>query len=86
MVKIGLSALPSERYKRNVIRGKLDLVGEHFINCIPIDPRINELIDSIVSVSMGGTTGLFVGASLLSFVEIFYYFIVRPYYNIQKKK
>lgn len=28
---------------------------------------------------MGGTTGLFVGASLLSFVEILYYFIVRPY-------
>lgn len=43
MVKIGLSALPSERYKRNVIRGKLDLVGEHFINCIPIDPRTNNM-------------------------------------------
>lgn len=28
---------------------------------------------------MGGTTGLFVGASLLSFIEIMYYFIVRPY-------
>lgn len=28
---------------------------------------------------MGGTTGLFVGASLLSFIEIFYYFAVRPY-------
>lgn len=26
-VTIGLSALPTERYKRNVIRGKLDLVG-----------------------------------------------------------
>lgn len=26
-----------------------------------------------------GTAGLFVGASLLSFVEMFYYFIVRPF-------
>lgn len=57
-VTIGLAALPTERYKRNVIRGKLDLV-----------------------VSCGGTAGLFVGASLLSFVEIFYYFIVRPCYH-----
>lgn len=28
---------------------------------------------------MGGTTGLLIGASLLSFVEIFYYFSIRPY-------
>lgn len=28
---------------------------------------------------MGGSTGLFVGASLLSFIEIIYYFIIRPY-------
>jgi acid-sensing ion channel, other len=28
---------------------------------------------------MGGTTGLFVGASLLSFIEIVYYFTIRPY-------
>ncbi|XP_055592167.1 sodium channel protein Nach isoform X2 [Uranotaenia lowii] len=55
-IEIGLSALPTERYKRNVVRGRLDLV-----------------------VSIGGTTGLFVGASLLSFVEILYYFTIRPY-------
>lgn len=63
MVTIGLANLPTERYKRNVIRGKLDLV-----------------------VSMGGTAGLFVGASLLSFVEIFYYFIVRPCSRIRNKR
>ncbi|XP_055710278.1 sodium channel protein Nach [Phlebotomus papatasi] len=57
-IEIELSALPTERYKRNVVRGRLDLV-----------------------VSMGGTTGLFVGASLLSFVEILYYFTIRPYGN-----
>lgn len=28
-------------------------------------------------VSVGGTTGLFVGASLLSFVELIFYFTVR---------
>ncbi|XP_058817036.1 sodium channel protein Nach isoform X1 [Topomyia yanbarensis] len=55
-IDIDLSALPTERYKRNVVRGRLDLV-----------------------VSVGGTTGLFVGASLLSFVEIVYYFTIRPY-------
>lgn len=27
VVEIGLAALPTERYKRNVIRGTLDLVG-----------------------------------------------------------
>ncbi|XP_059618986.1 sodium channel protein Nach isoform X2 [Phlebotomus argentipes] len=62
-VEIELSALPTERYKRNVVRGRLDLV-----------------------VSMGGTTGLFVGASLLSFVEILYYFTIRPYGNFLMKK
>ncbi|KAH8248642.1 hypothetical protein KR032_001715 [Drosophila birchii] len=55
-IEVGLIELPTERYKRNLVRGKLDLV-----------------------VSIGGTTGLFVGASLLSFVEIFYYITIRPY-------
>lgn len=65
-MSIELANLPTERYKRNVIRGKLDLV-----------------------VSMGGTAGLFVGASVLSFVEIFYYFIIRPCYmskDVKSKK
>uniref|UniRef100_A0A336MNG8 CSON004271 protein n=1 Tax=Culicoides sonorensis TaxID=179676 RepID=A0A336MNG8_CULSO len=54
-VEISLAALPSERYKRNVVRGKLDLV-----------------------VSVGGSGGLFVGASLLTFIELLYYFTLRP--------
>ncbi|XP_024214300.1 sodium channel protein Nach isoform X2 [Halyomorpha halys] len=57
-MEINLDRLPSERYKRNVVRGRLDLV-----------------------VSMGGAAGLFVGASLLSFVEIFYFFIFRSREN-----
>ncbi|XP_034473687.1 sodium channel protein Nach [Drosophila innubila] len=55
-IEVALIELPTERYKRNLVRGKLDLV-----------------------VSIGGTTGLFVGASLLSFVEIIYYMTIRPY-------
>ncbi|XP_055386262.1 sodium channel protein Nach [Condylostylus longicornis] len=62
-VEIGLVDLPTERYKRNVVRGKLDLV-----------------------VSIGGTTGLFVGASVLSFVEILYYFTIRPYTTLAKQE
>ncbi|KAK4878401.1 hypothetical protein RN001_010907 [Aquatica leii] len=54
IVEIALERLPSERFKRNVVRGKLDLV-----------------------VSMGGSVGLFVGASILSFVEIIYFFTLR---------
>lgn len=34
------------------------------------------------SVSVGGTTGLFVGASILSFVELLFYFTVRFVNNI----
>jgi hypothetical protein len=41
-------------------------------------------------VSVGGSTGLFIGASLLSFVEIIYYFTIRAglfnYLNVFKKK
>ncbi|GLH13359.1 Sodium channel protein Nach [Gryllus bimaculatus] len=53
-VYVMLDSLPTVRFKRHVVRGKLDLV-----------------------VYMGGTTGLLVGASLLSFVEVLYYFTLR---------
>ncbi|KAJ6650047.1 hypothetical protein Bhyg_05290 [Pseudolycoriella hygida] len=56
VVEIGLINLPTEKYKRNVVRGKLDLV-----------------------VSFGGSASLFLGCSLLSFVEVIYYFFIRPY-------
>lgn len=58
IVELSLDRLPSERFKRSVVKGRLDLV-----------------------VSMGGTTALFIGASLLSFVEIFYYLLLRPLSN-----
>ncbi|KAF6209977.1 hypothetical protein GE061_015732 [Apolygus lucorum] len=56
IVEIHLERFPTERYKRNVVRSRLDLV-----------------------VSMGSAAGLFVGASLLSFVEIFYFFLLRTH-------
>nr|XP_049694331.1 uncharacterized protein LOC110374779 [Helicoverpa armigera] len=64
-VEIILAYLPTERFKRNVVRSRLDLV-----------------------VSVGGTTGLFVGASLLSFVELFFFFTVRFISNVwmERKK
>ncbi|BES96243.1 Amiloride-sensitive sodium channel [Nesidiocoris tenuis] len=51
---IMLVRFPTERYRRVVVRGMLDLV-----------------------VSIGGTAGLFVGASLLTIVEVTYYFLFR---------
>lgn len=35
---------------------------------------------------MGGTAGLFLGASLLSFVEIFYYFFVRLSTDVLRRR
>lgn len=35
---------------------------------------------------MGGTTGLFIGASLLSFVELLYYMTVRPYGTMMMRR
>ncbi|KAG7308674.1 hypothetical protein JYU34_005896 [Plutella xylostella] len=58
-VQIELASLPSERYRRNVVRGILDLV-----------------------VSTGGTGGLFLGASILSFVELFYIIFLRPFCDV----
>ncbi|XP_059048510.1 sodium channel protein Nach-like [Achroia grisella] len=62
-VEISLARLPAERFKRNVVRSRLDLV-----------------------VSVGGTTGLFVGASLISFIELIFYFAVRFISNILMDK
>lgn len=42
-MEIALVELPTERYKRNVVRGKLDLVGEFLKNkSFPVITRINE--------------------------------------------
>ncbi|KAK9499911.1 hypothetical protein O3M35_002850 [Rhynocoris fuscipes] len=54
LVSIIMDSLPTQRFKRNVVRTRLDLV-----------------------VSIGGTLGLFLGASLLSSAELIYYFFIR---------
>ncbi|XP_049942650.1 sodium channel protein Nach-like [Schistocerca serialis cubense] len=57
-ISLKMHSLPVERFKRNVVRTKLDLV-----------------------VSIGGTAGFFLGASLLSVVEFVMYFFVRSIYH-----
>nr|XP_019558124.2 sodium channel protein Nach-like [Aedes albopictus] len=49
-----LMALPTQRYRRQIVRENLDVV-----------------------VSIGGILGLFMGASILSLVELIYFFTVR---------
>ncbi|CAH1958702.1 unnamed protein product [Acanthoscelides obtectus] len=48
-ISVGIQSLPTARFRRIVLKSKLDLV-----------------------VSIGGTAGLFIGASLLSIVELVY--------------
>lgn len=37
-------------------------------------------------VSTGGTGGLFLGASILSFVELFYILLIRPFCDIYSQR
>ncbi|EDS33542.1 pickpocket 13 [Culex quinquefasciatus] len=53
-VMFKMLALPTQRYRRQIVREKLDIV-----------------------VSVGGILGLFMGASILSLVELVYFFTVR---------
>lgn len=59
-VAISLVDRPTERYRRQALRTRLDVV-----------------------VSIGGILGLFLGASILSLIELVYYFTFRLYNNIQ---
>lgn len=40
----------------------------------------------LLIVSIGGSAGLFVGASMLSFVELFYFFTIRAIWNAKVRK
>jgi amiloride-sensitive sodium channel len=53
-LNVKLIALPTQRYRRQVVREKIDIV-----------------------VSIGGILGLFMGASILSLVELIYFFTIR---------
>lgn len=76
VIEVSLANLPTERYKRNVVRGKMDLVGKCSCSVKSLSEFMLKFYPTI-QVSIGGSTGLFVGASLLSFVEIIYYFTIR---------
>ncbi|KAK3932273.1 Pickpocket protein 28 [Frankliniella fusca] len=60
-VRLMLDSLPTTRFRRNVVRTRLDLV-----------------------VSMGGTAGLFLGASLLTLVELVYYACRTPSFKLRQ--
>ncbi|XP_046395809.1 pickpocket protein 19-like [Ischnura elegans] len=63
MITVRMSALPSERFRRSIVRTRLDLV-----------------------VSLGGTAGLFLGASILSVAEILYHLTIMITQIRQKKR
>lgn len=48
----------------------------------------NVIIDCNISlpVSMGGTGGLFLGASILSFVELLYILLLRPFCDVYSRR
>lgn len=58
-----LIALPTQRYRRQIVRENLDVV-----------------------VSIGGILGLFMGASILSLVELVYFFTVRFFASSYQNK
>ncbi|XP_054745844.1 pickpocket protein 19 [Anastrepha obliqua] len=62
-IAISLSSRPTERYHRQALRTRLDIV-----------------------VTIGGTLGLFLGASILSLIEFIYFFTLRLYNNIRMSR
>lgn len=90
-VQIELAMLPSEKYRRNVVRGVLDLVGKErfrIVLNVTIMLYLLYLYSYICgfAVSTGGTCGLFLGVSILSFVELLYILIVRPFCDIYSQR
>jgi len=71
-----MDRLPEERLKRNVVRGRLDIIGNYINIIIDMYSLIKTNIVFVI-VSLGGSVALFVGASILSLLEIIYYFILR---------
>lgn len=64
------------RYKREVLFGWVDLLGIQNL-CNVFNKYQNIFI--LFTVSFGGIAGLFLGFSLLSGVEIIYYFTMRAF-------
>lgn len=74
-VSIRIMALPSQRFFRQAVREKIDIVGE-------LVKLIKFVLKSFLFlVSIGGISSLFLGASILSFFELFYFLIFRTFKN-----
>lgn len=75
-IVVSLDRLPNERLKRNVVRSRMDLIGKTIIHNRKYINIVIILYCFRDAVSIGGTLSLFLGVSVLSIVEIIYYFIV----------
>lgn len=63
--------VPSYRYYRQAVKEKIDIVGELInVKTLSCHSMFN------ISVSVGGILGLFMGASILSFIEVIFFFTV----------
>lgn len=78
ITKIMLQSLPSQRYRRQAVRNNLDIVGKiHYFSDGKRQLILNVNAIWFDTVSIGGIMGLFLGASILSAVELVYFFTVR---------
>lgn len=69
---------PNMRLKRDIIFGFTDLLG-NIKHTTPIEKHFFRF-----SVNLGGMVGFFLGCSILSFVEILYFFTLRLYWHNKK--
>lgn len=75
-VTISLQEMPTQRFFRQAVREKVDIVGELLMELLIFLKKIKLLF---FSVSVGGILGLFMGASILSLVEFLYFFTIRAF-------
>lgn len=74
----GLKEYPSMRLKRDVIFGFTDLLGKYGLFLFFL--QFFNVFCLVFSVYIGGMTGLFLGCSVLSFIEILYFFSIKFYW------
>lgn len=68
----GLKEYPKMRLRRDVIFGFSDLLGKRKLKL--------KFIKIEILVYIGGMAGLFLGCSVLSFIEIIYFFTLRLFW------
>lgn len=80
-VSIRLQAIPTQRYFRQAVREKIDIVGKDNRDLLIILCLSDEFFSFSFAVSVGGILGLFMGASIMSLVEIIYFLTIRRLTN-----